>query len=89
MQLTEQFGLRKTLDHLFQLIFISTNLFETFDFQDELSFLKIGNNEQYTDSDLKSLLTYFLDLIEFFSHERLHLIQDPADNSRYALSGGF
>ncbi len=89
MQLTEQFGLRKTLDRLLQLVFISTNLFATFEFQNELCFLKVDNDEQYSESELKQLLTYFLDLIEVFSQERLHLIQDPADDSRYALSGGF
>ncbi len=89
MQLTEQFGLRKTLDRLLQLIFISINLFTTFEYQNELCFLKIDDDDQYSESELQHLLTYFLDLIEVFSHERLHLIQDPAENSRYALNGGF
>ena len=89
MQQTEQFGLRKTLDRLLQLIFISTNIFTTFEYQNELSFLKIDYDDQYSESELQHLLTYFLDLIEVFSQERLHLIQDPVDNSRYALSGGF
>lgn len=88
MQITEQFGLKKTLDHLFQLIFISTNLLDSFDYQNEISFLRIDQSVNYSDSELRQLLTYFLDLIEFFTHERVRLTQDPVDSSRYALSGG-
>ncbi len=89
MHLTQQFGLMKMLDRLLQLIFISTNIFTTFEYQNKLCFLKIEDDNQYSESELQHLLTYFLDLIEVFSQERLHLIQDPVDNSRYALSGGF
>jgi hypothetical protein len=46
-------------------------------------------NNIYSDPELKQLLTYFLDLIEYLSHEKLQLIQDPTDSSRYALIGGF
>lgn len=47
------------------------------------------NKDNLSDSEIKQLLSYFLDLIEYFSHEKLQMIQDPADSSRYALTGGF
>jgi hypothetical protein len=91
MQITEQFGLKKSLDYLFQLIYISNKLFSGFDFQQDLGFLQIDNLkiEQFSETDIKRLLSYYLDLIEFFSHEKLLLIQDPVDKSRYSLTGGF
>ncbi len=89
MQVTDQFGIKKSLDQVFQLLFMSTNLFSSLEFQNKLCFLQMKKKNQYSDSELKLLLTYFLDLIEYFSHERVQMIQDPADSSRYALSGGF
>lgn len=91
MQITEQFGLKKSLDYLFQLIYISNKLFSGFEFQQDLGFLQINDSkiEQFSETGIKRLLSYYLDLIEFFSHEKLLLIQDPVDKSRYSLTGGF
>ncbi len=89
MQITEQFGLKKSLDHLFQLIFISTNLFASMEFENGLGFITIDDTEQKSQSELQQLLAYFLDLVDYFTHEKVQLIQDVDDNSRYALSGGF
>ncbi|MFX0173411.1 MAG: hypothetical protein ACFE9L_16075 [Candidatus Hodarchaeota archaeon] len=88
MQVTEQFGLRKTLDYLFQLICLSNRLFSTFEFQQGLGFLHIKDVDQYSETNLQFLLLYFLDLIEYFTYEKLLLIQDPVDKSRYSLTGG-
>lgn len=89
MQVTEQFGIKKSLDQVFQLLFISTHLFLSFEPQNELWILQMKKKNELSDSELKKLLSYFLDLIEYFSHEKLQMIQDPADSSRYALTGGF
>ena len=88
MQVTQQFGFKKTLDHLFQLIYMSSNLFSSFEIQDSLCFLEIDENTSYSVEDQQKLLIYFLDLIEYFTHERIHLIQDSANHFRYAVSGG-
>ncbi len=88
MQVLEHFGLKKTLDQLFQLIYLSTNLLVSFECQNELGFLKVDHEGLYSNEEEKHLLTYFLDLIEFFTHEKVHLIQDPEDSSRYILNGG-
>ncbi|MFW9906295.1 MAG: hypothetical protein ACFFFH_18385 [Candidatus Thorarchaeota archaeon] len=89
MQVTEQFGIKKSLDLIFQLLIMSTNLFSSFELQNELCLLQIRHDNNLSDMELKKLLSYFLDLIEYFSHERLQIIQDPMDNTRYALIGGF
>ncbi|MFX0150127.1 MAG: hypothetical protein ACFFAJ_05060 [Candidatus Hodarchaeota archaeon] len=89
MQITGQFGLKKSLDYLIQLIFISNKLFSAFEFQQDLGFLQIKNVERFSETNLSRILSYYLDLIEFFSHEKLLLIQDPAEKSRYSLTGGF
>ncbi|MFX0125305.1 MAG: hypothetical protein ACFFAE_16880 [Candidatus Hodarchaeota archaeon] len=89
MQVTEQFGIKKSLDQVFQLLFMSTNLFSSFELQNELCSLQMKDGNKYSDAELKKLLTYFLDLIEYFSNEKLQMIQDPEDRSRYALTGGF
>ncbi|UCE14754.1 MAG: hypothetical protein JSV04_06130 [Candidatus Heimdallarchaeota archaeon] len=89
MQIVKQFGLKKTLDHLIQLIYISTNILDSFDYQNDISFLRIDQSLDYSESELNQLLTYFLDLIEFFTHERVRLTQDPVDSSCFALSGGY
>ena len=88
VQITDQFGIKKSLDQVFQLLFMSTNLFSSLELQNKLCFLQVKEESKYSDSELKELLTYFLDLIEYFSHERLQMIQDPVDSTRYALSGG-
>lgn len=88
MQITEQFGLKKTLDYLFQLICVSNRLFSSIEFQQDLGFLHIKDVERFSETNLHFLLSYFLDLIEFFTHEKLLLIQDPIEKSRYSLTGG-
>lgn len=88
MQITDQFGIKKSLDQVFQLLFMSANLFSSLELHNKLCFLQVKEESKYSDSELKNLLTYFLDLIEYFSHERLQMIQDPVDSTRYALSGG-
>ncbi|MFX1285642.1 MAG: hypothetical protein ACFFB5_18525 [Promethearchaeota archaeon] len=87
--MTDQFGIKKSLDRVFQLLFMSTNLFSSFELRDKLCLLQMNKKYNFSDPELKQLLIYFLDLIEYFSHERLLLIQDPVDSSRYALTGGF
>lgn len=87
LQVTKQFGLSKSLDYAFQLVYISTNLFSSFEFENGLGVLQIEDTGEYSPSEYQQLLAYFLDLIEYFTHERIHLIQDPIDHSRYAIIG--
>jgi hypothetical protein len=89
VQVTEQYGIKKSLDQIFQLLFISTNLFSSFELHNELCLLQTKQDIDLSDIELRKLLSYFLDLIEYFSHEKLQMIQDPTDNSRYAIIGGF
>jgi len=89
VQVTEQFVVKKSLDRIFQLLFMSTNLFSSFELQNELCLIQTKQDTKLSDSELKKLLSYFLDLIEYFSHEKLQMIQDTMDSSRYALTGGF
>ena len=89
MQATDQFGIKKALDRVLQLLFISTYLFSSFEFQNGLGLLQTKQDTDLSDMELKKLLSYFLDLIEHFSHEKLQMIQDPSDDSRYALTGDF
>ncbi|MHA2243954.1 MAG: hypothetical protein ACXADY_03215 [Candidatus Hodarchaeales archaeon] len=89
MQVTDQFGIKKSLEQVFQLLIMSTSLFSSLELQNKLCLLQMKENNIYSDPELKQLLTYFLDLIEYLSHEKLQLIQDPTDSSRYALIGGF
>ncbi len=88
MQVSQRLGLKKTLDHLFQLIYMSSNLFSSFEIEDNLFSLEIDENTPYSLADQQRLLTYFLDLIEYFTHERIYLIQDPANPFRYVVCGG-
>jgi hypothetical protein len=88
MQIALQFGLKKSLDHLFQLIYMSSNLFTSFEIQDKMCFLEIDEDTEYSETDVQKLLTYFLDLVEHFTHERILLIQDSENSSRFAVSGG-
>lgn len=87
MQVTEQFSSNKSFDTVLQLIYMSSNLFSSFEFQNELGFLKITEEGQYSQSELRTLLTHFLDLVEFLSHERVQLVQDPVNEFCYALTG--
>jgi hypothetical protein len=89
VQVTEQFGIKKSLDRIFQLIFLSTYLFSSFELQNELCLIQTKQDTNLSDLELRKLLSYFLDLIEYFSQEKLQMIQDPMDESRYALTGGF
>lgn len=68
---------------------MSTNLFSSLEVHNRICILQMKNKDNLSDSEIKQLLSYFLDLIEYFSHEKLQMIQDPADSSRYALTGGF
>lgn len=88
MQIAQQFGLKKSLDHLFQLVYMSSNLFSSFEIQDEMCFLEINEGNEHSEADVQKLLTYFLDLVEHFTHERISLVQDPVDHSRFAVCGG-
>ena len=88
MQIAQQFGLKKSLDHLFQLVYMSSNLFSSFEIQDNLCFLEINEGNEHSEADVQKLLTYFLDLVEHFTHERISLVQDPVDHSRFAVCGG-
>lgn len=88
MQVSQRFGLKKKLDYLYQLIYMSSNLFSSFEIENNLCFLEIDENTPYSLADQQRLLTYFLDLIEYFSHERIYLIQDPTNPSRYVVCGG-
>ena len=87
MQVTERFGFIKPLDYVFQLIYISTNFFSSFEFENGLGVLTIINNGKFSPSEHQQLLAYFLNLMEYFTHEKIHLIQDPEDHLNYALIG--
>ena len=68
---------------------MSTNLFASFEIQNELCLIQTKQDTNISDLEMKKLLSYFLDLIEYFSHEKLQMIQDPMNNTQYALTGGF
>jgi hypothetical protein len=87
MQSTEHLIINKSVEKVLQLIYMSTNLFSSFEFQNELGFLKIHDEGQYSQSELRTLLTYFLDLVEFLFFERVQLVQDPVNEFCYALNG--
>lgn len=87
MQMTKQFGLNTSLDYAFQLVYISANLFSSFEFENGLGVIQIEDTGEYSTEEYQQLLTYFLDLIEYFTHEKIHLIRDPGDHSRYAIIG--
>ncbi len=90
MRVTEQFGLNAPLDRLYQLIHLSTNFFSEFEKHNDLCFINLKSISEIGISELEKnqLLVYFLDLVQYFSQERLNLIQDPMNNERVALSGG-
>ena len=89
MRVREQFGLNAPLDILYQLIHLSTNFFSEFEKQNNLCFINLKDSTEINISDLEKsqLLSYFLDLIQYFSQEKVYLIQDPMNNERLALSG--
>ncbi|NHJ01698.1 MAG: hypothetical protein EAX86_06115 [Candidatus Heimdallarchaeota archaeon] len=88
MQLTEQFTSKKALDRLYQLVYISSNLFDNMEVINKLGLIKMKDLENYSELELKELLIYFLDLLEYFSNEKLNLLPDANDPNRYVLCGG-
>ena len=86
MTFIKQFGMEPSLDRVLQLVYMSANLFTAFNVEQDHGKLKIDEDRQYSKSERTELLTYFLDLVEYFSHERIHLVQDPKDESTYALA---
>ncbi|MHA1941843.1 MAG: hypothetical protein ACXACP_11385 [Candidatus Hodarchaeales archaeon] len=88
MQVTTQFGLKKSLDRLIQLVYLSSNFFSEIDVQHQVCSFDI-DKEKYTEDECKQLLTYFLDLIESLSLERIYLTQDPNNKYRFFYNGGF
>ncbi|MFW9855748.1 MAG: hypothetical protein ACFFFG_11835 [Candidatus Thorarchaeota archaeon] len=85
--LTKQFGVTYPLEHVFQLIYLSANLFSSFEVQDALAELKLQDPHRYSPEEHKIVLRYFLDLIENLTAERLNLIQNPTDDQCYVLVG--
>ncbi len=88
MQVATHFGLKKSLERLIQLVFLTTNFFSAIDVQNQLCTFQI-RNDKFSDDERKQLLTYFLDLIETISLEKIYLTQDPNNEFRYFYSGGF
>ena len=88
MQVTTQFGFKKSLESLMQLVFLTSNFFTTVDIQNQICAFEI-KNEKFSEDERKQLLTYFLDLVEKLSLERIYLTQDPSNEFRYFYSGGF
>ncbi|MHA1215037.1 MAG: hypothetical protein ACTSPG_07050 [Candidatus Hodarchaeales archaeon] len=91
MRLSQQYGLKKSLDHLFQFLFMSVNLFSSFESQNGLHFLKLNPEylDKFSEPELQQLLSYFLDLVEYFTNEKIQMIQNPSDKTIFTLSGGF
>ena len=88
MQVATHFGLKKSLEKLIQLVFLTTNFFSAIDVQSQLCAFEI-RNDKFSEDERKQLLTYFLDLIETLSLEKIYLTQDPNNEFRYFYSGGF
>ena len=87
MSVTTQFGFKKSLDRLMQLIYLSSNFFTNLEVQNQVCALNV--KESYSEDEKNQILTYFLDLIESVSLERIYLTQDPNDENRYFYNGGF
>ncbi len=87
MSVTTQFGFKKSLDRLMQLVYISSNFFTDLEVQNQVCALNV--KDTYSESEKNQLLTYFLDLVESLSLERIYLTQDPNDENRYFYNGGF
>ncbi len=88
MQLTEQFTSKEALDRLYQLLFITSNLFDNMEIRDKLGIIQMKHFENYTEIELKELLVYFLDLVKYFSNEKLSLLPDATIPGKYVLCGG-
>lgn len=87
MQLTTQFGLKQSLDRLMQLVYMSTNFFSEIDVQNQVCSFDV--DKKFSEDECQQLLTYFLDLIESLSLERIYLTQDPNNKHRFFYHGGF
>ena len=88
MQVATHFGLKKSLERLMQLIFLTSNFFSTVDIQNQICAFEI-KSEQFSEDERKQLLNYFLDLIETLSLEKIYLTKDPNNEFRYFYNGGF
>ena len=92
MQITQQFtnslGLKKTLDYVMQLLFISVNMFSSLENTSDVLSFKINEDDQFTEIERSHILTYMLNIIEYLTHERVQLIQDPDDANRFFVKGG-
>lgn len=87
MSTQSQFGFKKSLDRIIQLIYLSSNVFTDLEVQNQVCALNV--KDSYSETEKNQLLTYFLDLIESLSLERIYLTQDPNDENRYFYNGGF
>ena len=91
MTVTQQFAdciNQSKLDYIFQLIYVSVNLFSSFEHKDSTLSINLKENEQLSEPEKKKILSYFLDLIETLSIERCMLSQDPSNPLKYFLIGG-
>ena len=88
MQVTTQFGFKKSLESLMQLVFLTSNFFSTIQVENQICAFTVAD-ERFSDDERRQLLTYFLDLVEKLSLERIYLTQDPSNEFRYFYSGGF
>lgn len=89
MQVTTQFGFKRSIDQLFQLIYLSSNFFSSIEISDNICAINLKENKQHSEEERKKLLTYFLDLIDSLSLEKIHITQDPNNELRYYYNGGF
>ena len=88
MQVTTQFGFKRSLDRLIQLIYLSSNFFASIEISDNVCAINL-KEDKYTEEERKKLLTYCLDLIDSLSLEKIYLTQDPNNEYRYYYNGGF
>lgn len=88
MQVTTQFGFQRSIDRLIQLIYLSSNVFSSIEISDNVCAINLKENK-YSEEERKKLLTYFLDLIDSLSLEKIYLTQDPNNELRYYYNGGF
>ena len=88
MQVTTQFGFKKSLESLMQLVYLTSNFFSTINVDNQVCAFTVAD-DRFSEDERRQLLTYFLDLIEKLSLERIYLTQDPSNEFRYFYSGGF
>ena len=87
MQVTTQFGFKRSIDRLIQLVFLSSNFFSSIEISDNVCAINL--KDKYSEDERNQLLTYFLDLIDSLSLEKIYLTQDPDNELRYYYNGGF